>query len=203
VIVSLQQTVHDGNCALRIFALLDDVMAMLCEELGVEELPAAGLATAPGEIPIAEAAPKGAVAAAGDDDEAAWVWRVPYSALDGGRLPAPPPPLRGEPLAVLPLLTLDLRPGAQLVLARGADAGAPATVLGRNKNGHWRVSVERQFKRGSQRTFTETRLLGAWWPFEAARGEVAYIPLVPRAAYDAAAAAAGMGASGPTAARLS
>ena len=62
-----------------------------------------------------------------------------------------------------------------MVVALGPQRGHPATVLGRNRDGHFRISVQRYLKNGtSGRVFMEPRLLGSWWPSAAVAG------LVPR-----------------------
>ena len=142
VIVSLQRTPHDANSSLRIYALIDDVMALLAEELGLE--------VGSGNTP-----------ASSTDD----VYQVPYN-LDGTRVPA------GAPLH-----TLDLREGATVMLTDGPQKGEKAVVMGRNADGHWRVKIAHRFN-GSNATFGEVRLLGSWWPVEAAAGLVQSIPVV-------------------------
>ena len=173
VIVSLQRTVHDANSSLRIFALIDDVLSLLAEEL---------------ECPLPPADPKPLAAQGKDEDQ---VFRVPYDPKTGLRLSQASPP-GGSPATAsccfnptgaaqpggVELATLDLRPGALLTISSGPDKGAKAEVLGRNRDGHFRISVQRRFKSGGK--FNSTFLLGAWWPEEAARGEVDYIPIVPR-----------------------
>ena len=72
---------------------------------------------------------------------------------------------------------LDLREGAALVVTGGPDKGAAATVIGLNRDGHYRISIERHFKRTGSR-FKETRLLGSWWPAAAVSGSVKLIPVV-------------------------
>jgi len=79
------------------------------------------------------------------------------------------------------LMKLDLRVGSELSIAHGSDKGTKAMLMGKNNDGHYKLSVERKFKSpGSQRTFTETRLLGKWWPLNAMDGDVEYIPVVNR-----------------------
>jgi len=50
VIVSIQKTVHDRHSSLRIFALIDDVLRLLVEEMGLD-VPAP--APAPTDVAIA------------------------------------------------------------------------------------------------------------------------------------------------------
>lgn len=119
VIVSIQKTVHDHNSSLRIFALIDDVMALLAEEMALEVPPA--------NISI------------GNAEE---VFSVPYDA-SGERI--------GDGSSATTTL-LDLREGAELVVASGPDKGAKATVLGRNADGHFRIAVQRSFKRGDRKS---------------------------------------------------
>jgi hypothetical protein len=72
------------------------------------------------------------------------VWRVPYSALGGGKLPA----FRWVLPAFAALLTLYLSLGFQLVRTRGSNSGTLASALGKNREPS-RASMERRFKRGT------------------------------------------------------
>jgi len=86
---------------------------------------------------------------------------------------------------VAPRTSLNLREGAELVVALGPNRGHKATVLDRNWDGHFRISVQRSFKHGtSGRGFTEPRLLGNWWPSAAVAGLLPHIPLVTAAHWE-------------------
>eukprot|EP00966_Prymnesium_polylepis_P331849 7387414-Prymnesium_polylepis.1 len=53
VLINLQRTVMDEHCQLRIFAPIDEVMALLAEELGVPVAPPQHAATPPPPTPCA------------------------------------------------------------------------------------------------------------------------------------------------------
>jgi hypothetical protein len=162
VIVSLQRTVHDENSSLRIFALLDDVFVLLAAELSLDLAAPAASHTAAAE----------ARAAAGGGGDTKDVRHVPYDRATGLPLAK-----EGKAAAMAAGFVLDLREESALVVAAGPDQGAKATVVGKNADGHWRVSVERRMKSG--KAFFETRLLGSWWLEAAARGDVSQLPVVP------------------------
>jgi len=76
---------------------------------------------------------------------------------------------------------LDLRPGAALVVGAGPNEGDAAQVIGKNVEGHWRVSIKHRCKAGDpavKALWTEVRLLGAWWADAAVSGDVPRIPVV-------------------------
>ena len=200
VIVSLQRTVHDANSSLRIFALIDDVMGLLVEELALAEPPEH---QPPYEVAFrrrqraleAEAGPAGTVCGGGggggSEEEEEDVFMIPYDGR-GQRLAVAVAGSEGRGGFAGPLLRLDLRDGAEVTVVGGPDHGADAAVVGRNKDGHWRVAVQRRFKQGRKLAFTETRLFGGWWAAELAEGALPSTPLVPRGAFvaDAGATAA-------------
>jgi hypothetical protein len=168
VIVSLQQTAHDKSCALRIFGLLDDVLGLLAVELGVDvpdgNTPSAvfGPDRSTDSAACAEGRSSGTVTGEAAEED---VFLVPYDE-EGKRLPAGATPR-----------VLDLREGAKLRIATGPYHGAHAVSLGKNREGHYRIAIERHATKGSWR-FTETRLLGKWWPYEAVGGCLPYFPVV-------------------------
>jgi hypothetical protein len=149
VIVSIQKTVHDKHSSLRIFGLIDDVMSLLAKELGVD-----ADAEDPSHSEQLTHPPK-------EEDD---VFMIPYGS-DGLRS------TNGT------LMKLDLRTGSELVVSVGPLQGSKAVCMGRNKQGHWRIKVDRKSKHGGW-AFSETFLFGSWWALEAAKGEVEYVPLV-------------------------
>lgn len=157
VIISLQKTVHDHNSSLRIFALLDDVFRLLAEEMQLDVSGGAG------DAATAAAAEATAIMESHAIQPNDHVFSVPYDAAGQ----------RTEDAKTI----LDLREGAALVVTGGPDKGAAATVIGLNRDGHYRISIERHFKRTGSR-FKETRLLGSWWPAAAVSGSVKSIPVV-------------------------
>merc|ERR1712072_407179 len=122
VIISLQKTVHDHNSSLRIFALLDDVFRLLAEEM---QLDVSGGARDTTTAAAAEATAIMESHAIQPNDH---VFSVPYDAAGQ----------RTEDAKTI----LDLREGAALVVTGGPDKGA-ATVIGLNRDGHYRISIER------------------------------------------------------------
>ena len=74
------------------------------------------------------------------------MWRVPYSALGGGKLPLPA--FRWVLPTFAALLTVHLSLGVQLVRTRGINSGTLASALGKNREPS-RASMERRFKRGT------------------------------------------------------
>mmetsp|Transcript_25620 Transcript_25620/g.59738 ORF Transcript_25620/g.59738 Transcript_25620/m.59738 type:complete len:541 (+) Transcript_25620:105-1727(+) len=181
VIVSLQRTPHDANSSLRIYALIDDVMSLLAEELELEvhdnvsNKPTGVVASNPAVFqpdPLIQKLIGGRKTV--DQD----VFEVPYSPSDG---------LRTAGCATKH--TLDLREGARVMLTGGPQKGEMATVTGRNVDGHWRLRVtHRQVSNsGAIKEFGEVRLLGSWWAVEAMVGTLPSIPVVTVAGGDAAA----------------
>ena len=172
VIVSLQRTPHDANSSLRIYALIDDVMALLAEELELE------VHDNTSNKPTGAAASKTAVyqpdpliqkLIGGQKAIDQNVFEVPYSPADGLRT-----------AGCVAKHTLNLREGARLMVTEGPQKGEMATVTGRNADGHWRLRItHRQVSNsGAIKEFGEVRLLGSWWALEAMAGTLASIPVV-------------------------
>lgn len=157
VIVSLQRTPHDASSSLRIFAKIDRVAELLCEELGLE---LEDLQATP-QIPALHK-PLGM-----DVD----VFSVPY---DEDGAPA------GKTVEAAPRRILDLREGAKLVIASGPDRGHRAIVIGKNGDGHWRLGLlPREGSRDNlNRRYTGERLLGSWWLAECVDQRLPYLPVV-------------------------
>mmetsp|Transcript_38994 Transcript_38994/g.50424 ORF Transcript_38994/g.50424 Transcript_38994/m.50424 type:complete len:630 (-) Transcript_38994:69-1958(-) len=177
VIISLQKTVHDHNSSLRIFALIDDVFKLLAEELNLQQLDRrAEEEEEEGEVnsKIQNNKVDGNEVVVEEDQT---TFLIPYD-INGNRIDDKT--TTTTTTTNKKMMRLDLSDGAELFISGGPDEGAKATVMGRNKDGHYRISVERKFKKGSQRAFTETRLLGKWWPLNAMDGDVEYIPVVNR-----------------------
>jgi len=178
VIISLQKTVHDHNSSLRIFALIDDVFKLLAEELNLQQLDRrAEEEEEEGEVnsKIQNNKVDGNEVVVEEDQT---TFLIPYD-INGNRIDDKTTTTTTT-TTNKKMMRLDLSDGAELFISGGPDEGAKATVMGRNKDGHYRISVERKFKKGSQRAFTETRLLGKWWPLNAMDGDVEYIPVVNR-----------------------
>jgi len=154
VVVGLQQTVHDAEASLRIFARCDDVFTMLAAEMQLEVAPAwpAGSYFTP---PILEGR--------GEDD---YIFEgLPYSAA-------------GEPAAGKgETTTLDVRDGAELVIARGMHAGAIGEVDGFDREGNIKCRFKLKPKSGKLRAFVPM-ILGRWWLQAAVDGKAAALPVV-------------------------
>lgn len=150
VIVALQQTPHDSNSSLRLFATIDRVFELLARELSltIEDVdqkitfPVASV-----HLPL------------GVEEH---VFSVPYDR-------------EGKLLEDLDRrMTLDLRDHAEVIIAVGKNKGQRAIVLGRNADGHYRIAITHN----DNRNWNEVRLLGKWWPAAAAAGGVQQIPLI-------------------------
>jgi len=161
VIVALQQTPHDANSSLRIFATINKVFDMLTKELSltVED----GTQKIPFPVPSVHLP-------FGVEEH---VFSVPYD-RDGTLVE------NGHGRMIL-----DLRDNAEVTIAIGKNKGQRGIVLGTNADGHYRIAITHNDKRN----WNEVRLLGKWWPAAAATGDVQQIPLTS-AGPDVAAAAA-------------
>jgi NAD-dependent SIR2 family protein deacetylase len=116
VIVSLQQTVRDGDAALRIFAPLEKVAILLAEELGLECL---------------SGGPSCELQALHERHFRNDVFSVPYDASGN---------LLSQGLAdATERVMLDLSPGAKLIIKGGPDNGARCTVDGHDSEGNYRL----------------------------------------------------------------
>jgi hypothetical protein len=162
-----KKTVHDHNSSLRIFALIDDVFKLLAEEM---KLDLSHLMPSP---QAAEDQKEGVESSSSlsqevVDSEQDHVFSVPFNE-------------QGLPIGINEpnqnLRKLDLNDGALLTITDGPDKGAKAVVIGRDKDGHYRLSIESTSQNSQE---SETRLLGRWWPQNAIDGEVSYIPVVNR-----------------------
>lgn len=157
VIINRQQTQFDHLSCLRIFADLDEVMAMLLESLGMKRRADECLTAMqrPRNFFVPDVA---AGAVEGQED----VFRVPYSA-DGTRHPSHAHRL------------LDLREGSKVRLTGGPYVGDCGEVLGKNREGHYRIQF-RHLVGITRRPFES--VLGSWWAQAAVRGDVDMIPVV-------------------------
>lgn len=151
VIVSLQQTPHDTTAALRIFATIDSVMALLAEEMRLDVIPYRSV-------------PGPSLYGVAKEDR---VFRVPYD-RHGQRTR-----VRADQVP------WDLRPGATVRVTTGPGEGFEGTMGDRNSDGHFRVSLplmrEGACDHGSCMT---VYVLGWWWVEAALRGGCATLPIV-------------------------
>lgn len=146
VIVNLQQTPYDGECALRIFAPIDTVMELLAQELGIRD-----------RVRPMDHLHRPDLAADSQVEED--VFRVPFDA-DGN-------PTRGKADAMI----WDLRVGRRVRLTGGPYAGDVGRIIAKNEAGHYRIRVEGSIHpifKARRRPFS--LWLGNWWLEEATKG---------------------------------
>ena len=58
---------------------------------------------------------------------------------------------------------LDLREGARVRLTCGPHAGDEGVVVGRNNEGHWRITFRHRLKKTAKLKMPFQRVLGSWW----------------------------------------
>ena len=179
VIVSLQRTQHDAISSLRIYAKIDDVMSLLAEEMALAVVPD-GTRYAP-DVGAGGAA---ATSAAGVHSlaEGEEVFRTKYGpdgALIGANSSANGSANGDAKGAASSKGTiLDLREGATVTLTSGPHAGDEGVVVGRNNEGHWRITFRHRLKKTSKLKVPFQRVLGSWWVEAAIAGTVDRIPIV-------------------------
>jgi hypothetical protein len=153
VIISLQQTIYDDISCLRIFGKLDRVMGMLAEQLNLTQL----------------CMPRSVSLVAGDHVVSEDVFRVKYDQT--GHVLG-----EGEGEEEDRFSLLDLQAGARIRLVSGPYAGDEGEVLGRNREGHYRLQfMHRVGAAGTKRPFE--RVMGKWWVEAAVAGSVPAIPI--------------------------
>jgi hypothetical protein len=189
VIINLQQTQHDSISCLRIFSKLDQLMEMLVQELHLPPL-----------LPIDQYSIytpylSGVISADSDD-----VFEVCYdhqgSLLDEAETPEAPGTepnkksifqkfsqkflsSKSEQRATeaTRTTTLDLRVGSRVRLVSGPHQGDEGEVLGKNREGHYRIQFMHRIGKAGNRKPFET-VMGSWWVEAAVRGTVPTIPVV-------------------------
>lgn len=154
VIVGLQRTQYDSLACLRIYATIDDVMRLLLREL---EQPA------PPMLPYRPTVPPTCEVKGKDGKIMQDVYRIPYDA--SGKLV-----LTHEGM-------LDLREDAKVKLISGPYTGDEGVVIGKNKEGHYKIQFMHQLKKGSNMRRPFERVLGCWWVQAAACGTMAELPI--------------------------
>jgi NAD-dependent SIR2 family protein deacetylase len=152
VLIGLQQTVHDDEATLRIFARCDDVFAMLAQELALE---------------VAPALPKG---------EYFTPTILKGLAENGYLFKGIPYNVAGEYSAGASM-SWDIQEDAQLVIPRGLHAGAQGEVVGFDREGNLRCRFKLKPKKGNLRAWVPM-LLGRWWIQAAVNGSVPMLPVV-------------------------
>jgi len=167
VIVSLQRTQYDDIAALRIYAKIDDVAALLAEELGLTDAVKRARRSGPYSLhrALKAIAGKGALRTAEVSED---IFEVPYDARTGKLAAEGAEPMRWN-----------LTEGAKVKLTAGPYAGDEGEVMSRMSDGHWRI----QFKHcvNPKRSKTKVpfvRVLGAWWVESAVLASVPALPIV-------------------------
>jgi hypothetical protein len=142
VLINLQQTPYDASCSLRLFCKADEAMAMLAEELGLDETAAQI------EQQQQQLLPPECVI---EED----VFRIPFD-HDGVPLRAAAPLEKWS--------VLDLRIGKSVRLTGGPYSGDVGVITGKNACGHYSMrlsdSINPTFN-VKRRPFT--LWLGGWW----------------------------------------
>ena len=155
VVVGLQRTVMDERATLRIFATIDRVCELLAEAMDLEVPPAPAGFFRPAVL---------GDDAAGDDKYV----------LCGLRYDA-----RGNRCKEPNWATaLDVRDGAQLVLAAGPHAGARGEVDGTDREGAPKCRFKVRLKKGATALHPWGAPLGLWHLQAAADATVAQLPVV-------------------------
>jgi hypothetical protein len=197
VIINLQQTQHDSISALRIFSKLDVVMEMLVQELGLDHLRPLTDYTAYSLISAGiNSSSLSSPEKQEGNEEGEDVFEVRYDRhgsllkdsrhksssifqsisqrFQSSKAKAKPKEV-SEPLQSF--TTLDLRIGSRVKLVSGPHKGDEGEVIGKNREGHYRIQfMHRIGKAGVRRPF-ET-VMGSWWVEAAVRGTVPTIPVV-------------------------
>lgn len=160
VIIGLQSTQYDHLASLRIYGCMDHVFELLTEELEL------GDTIPPADYTYSFAVPE-------ERQPEPDVYLVPYSA-DGRCL--------GEKCALSDMLRWDLRVDAKLVLTQGQFAGDLGDMVGRNKEGHFKIRFFHEIgkKKSGQKSFKAPmeRTLGTWWVEAVIKGKVNMLPCV-------------------------
>jgi len=180
VIVNIQQTRLDHLAALRIFATCDEVARLLAVELGLELPPGPRAEAAKLKPSTVAAAPRAAQSSAHQPTDGGArgrkkdgdVWRkLPYNAETGCLL-------EGSESDDDSGMTLDLRCGQRVRLARGNAPMAPPGIEGvvaadKTAQGHYRIEFS---KEGGETLLCH---LGTWMLEAATEGRLDMLPLIP------------------------
>jgi hypothetical protein len=159
-IITLQRTQLDGSgCGLRIFGRLDHVLGKLASKLG---LHAAQQEALPISLASSLALPTSPEAAAAHpcalhED----MFSVPYD--------------RDGVLQSCACSALDLREGARVRITDGHFKGDEGLVVGKNREGHYRLVVNHTEKKLK---VAWPMLLGAWFVCAALQGSIPVLPVV-------------------------
>jgi NAD-dependent SIR2 family protein deacetylase len=151
VIVSLQRTQYDEISSLRIYAKIDEVMAMLAKEMSLHVRPQTIY------VPVV---PKECVV---EPD----VYRVPYDS--NGRLTKDKSKWQ----------VWDLRKGSEVKITGGPGIGYVGVITGKRPDGQFRVTLPLQ-RQGhmDQGKVWSVYVLGSWWLETAVNGRFPLLPVV-------------------------
>jgi len=154
IIINKQKTQYDNIATLRVFADINTVFSLLCEELEICKP-----SVAPYTAPTFE--------------------NQPHSQKDTfllGRYDR-----RGRKLAAGSEgsggCVLDLSVGSRVELLSGSKKGAFGEVAGRNREGHYKIRFMVKLKKGGALRPTE-RIIGLWWIEAAVNGDLDELPIV-------------------------
>lgn len=170
VVVSLQQTQHDHRAALRIFAKIDHVMALLAHELETDGLVVLPFQPSqPLQLP-AHSVFEVAYDAKGDPT-------VSSSAASSSTSTKTKTATKQQQQHQQ--MQLDLRPGAEVRVTRGVGRGFVGVVRGVKANGDFLLALpvirENDPQHGKG---TALYTLGRWWVKDALDGVAKYLPVV-------------------------
>jgi hypothetical protein len=171
VIISIQQTQYDDVSSLRIFAKIDDVMQLLAQELGIDVAELSTEAYTPRAAPDTQLKP--------DKFMVPYTARGKLSEETEGAEQRRQSRVSRRRHASREFSIWDLQPGARVRVTSGPGKGFEGTVLGKNEDGHYRISLpvirEGSIHHGKgERTY----LLGSWWVQTATHGKAAWLPVV-------------------------
>lgn len=153
MIINLQQTPYDDVCSLRLFCKADEAMAMLEEELGLQD------AVAQLENGQHQLQQQHAHCLVEDQED---VFRIPFDS-------------NGSPIGTNAPLDdwsiLDLRAGESVKLTAGPYSGDVGVVTGKNAAGHYSIRISDSIHptfNTKRRPFT--LWMGSWWIGELCNG---------------------------------
>lgn len=167
VIIGIQQTQYDHLASLHIYARIDQVMAMLLQELRLPRI----YRHVPAPLYIPDVP---------QDQLAQDVFVVPYSRT-GYRCRSRSSRQDADQTRPLPTTRWDLTPGSRHRIVSGPFAGDEGIMLAKSREGHYRVNFthtlnNRSGVRGDP--FTTVRVIGSWWTEAAVKGTVSSLPTV-------------------------
>ena len=189
VIINLQQTQYDSISCLRIFSKLDTVMEMLVRELGLPPLTSlAEYSTysldSAGIIPEIEDVFEvrydrngSLIRDSSSDNHEQSHWSSLFRTISQKIHSSTTKSRESNPSEQNPTTTLDLRIGSRVKLVSGPHEGDEGEVIGKNRDGHYRIQFMHRIGKAGVRKPFET-VMGSWWVEAAVRGTVPMIPVV-------------------------